>query len=301
MSTSYTLPVTTIDPAFCVIDFTYTVPDLANGNSAITRTEQVFDFFYNTDLSPVTPTPQTLTVTVLATSDSLYTKANAASTVTKSFDLTFSNPCIDLTYVKLDPPAFSEQTYFVYAPAKVFSHPAFTFDTTVANYNAEAVALCNAGGMVYTATVDSVAVATTSVPVGYDSSDIEFTVVIPEFIATVFNEDGLDYIGTSETYMVTVELADWPCNTFPTATTDSSSSTIFFEEACDNPNIFLAPLTDEFITAITYTQEEYSYNFAEKFVDGDYCLDTAEIEFTCVSVIGPDGNDYVDKFCGGES
>ena len=95
MSTSYTLPVTTIDPDYCVIDFTYTVTNLANGSSVITRADQVFTFFFNSNLIAVTPNAQTQTVIVLATSDSLYTKANAALTATKSFDLSFTNPCLD--------------------------------------------------------------------------------------------------------------------------------------------------------------------------------------------------------------
>ena len=215
---------------------------------------------------------------ITATSGSIYSTTPSTQTASATFTLSFLNPCIDQSYVKLVAPAsFPSETYYIFAPDKVFSHPAFTFDTAVANYNPEAVTLClGASGMLHTATVDSVAVTTSSSPVSYyhSGSTREFTVSIPEFISGVFNEDGLDSVGDTMIYKVVAELADWPVSTYSTATSAMQTSTIDCEEACDNPDL-LDTVTDEFITTIFYDQDPYEYFYSSRIVEVDYCLITA--------------------------
>ena len=64
------------DPVYCLIDYTYEITEFENSNavqdSAITQDVDdptKFSFFYDTDLSPL---EETQTVTITATSNSIY-------------------------------------------------------------------------------------------------------------------------------------------------------------------------------------------------------------------------------------
>jgi hypothetical protein len=72
---TYTHPDAVVTPTVCLIDYSYEVPSLANGNSAISRTDKQFSVQYSADLTPLTQTPQT--VKVIAQSRSPYATANA--------------------------------------------------------------------------------------------------------------------------------------------------------------------------------------------------------------------------------
>ena len=81
----------TVDPYFCPLTYTYTISDLANDganpSSAISRVNKRFYFEYLSDRAPV---GQTQTVTVRATSSSLYENTiNAPLSVESSFTLGF--------------------------------------------------------------------------------------------------------------------------------------------------------------------------------------------------------------------
>ena len=72
----------TIDPAYCPFTTSIVQTNLQDGSSALTKQasqatsddngDYVYDFFYNKDLLPIRPTPQTQTVTLTATSSSIY-------------------------------------------------------------------------------------------------------------------------------------------------------------------------------------------------------------------------------------
>jgi hypothetical protein len=41
------------DPSFCPVRYEYDMPTLLNGNSAISRTGQEFEVYYDADLTPI--------------------------------------------------------------------------------------------------------------------------------------------------------------------------------------------------------------------------------------------------------
>ena len=68
-ATPYTHPVFISDPVYCEIDNTYSETKLSAGDSAISTLGSTTEFFYDKDLAPL---GQTQTVTVTATSNSIY-------------------------------------------------------------------------------------------------------------------------------------------------------------------------------------------------------------------------------------
>ena len=102
-----------MNPSFCVLKYTYSITNLANGNSAITSTpiadvgyirdKATFSFFYGADLTPVLLAPQVQTVEVTATSGSIYNTTPTELTATASFTLSFLNPCLDTNYSTINP------------------------------------------------------------------------------------------------------------------------------------------------------------------------------------------------------
>ena len=101
---SYIHSAFTIDPDYCLLDYTYAATSLQAGDSAILQyvpVENKFLFHYDKDLLPL---GQTQTVTVTATSNSKYTVVNTKKDDFRTFDLTFNNPCIDQAFVNILPP-----------------------------------------------------------------------------------------------------------------------------------------------------------------------------------------------------
>jgi hypothetical protein len=74
-ATPYQHPAFTSEPAFCPFEYHYSDTKLVNaeGNeaTAISRSQDTFSFFYNSDLAPVTGN-QKQTVTITAKSYSIY-------------------------------------------------------------------------------------------------------------------------------------------------------------------------------------------------------------------------------------
>ena len=68
-ATPYAHPVFISDPVYCEIDYTYSETKLSAGDSAISTLGGTTEFFYDKDLAPL---GQTQTVTVTATSNSVY-------------------------------------------------------------------------------------------------------------------------------------------------------------------------------------------------------------------------------------
>jgi hypothetical protein len=97
---TYTHPDAVVTPTFCLIDYSYEVPSLANGNSAISRTDKEFTVQYSADLTPLTQTPQT--VKVIVQSRSPYATATKTPLkVEKTFQVNYLNPCINSSLVSI--------------------------------------------------------------------------------------------------------------------------------------------------------------------------------------------------------
>jgi hypothetical protein len=92
---TYTHGEFTVVPSFCPLTYTYSETKLVGGedDTAISRVNKIFTFSYDKDDAPVNPVAQTQTVTVTATSDSLYTATFPSKSDSASFDLTFVDPC----------------------------------------------------------------------------------------------------------------------------------------------------------------------------------------------------------------
>ena len=75
------MPEAIIEPDYCAYSANLQISKLNNGATAITsdpegtytdKTSFTFNFFYDTDLKPVRPVPQTQTVPLTVTAKSLY-------------------------------------------------------------------------------------------------------------------------------------------------------------------------------------------------------------------------------------
>ena len=97
---SYVIPDIVIDPSYCPFELMYDITLLEDSlpNSAITRNDQTFYFEYSTDTAPLN---QIQTVTITASSSSIYDTNQVAKTVTESFDLTFELTCGDGDLINL--------------------------------------------------------------------------------------------------------------------------------------------------------------------------------------------------------
>ena len=89
-----------IDPSYCPLVYSYSIGDITSVSvpSAVTRVDKTFSFGYAQDLQPI---GETQTVTVTATSGSIYNGTPTEVTDSSTFDLTFENPCIDPAFVTL--------------------------------------------------------------------------------------------------------------------------------------------------------------------------------------------------------
>jgi len=97
---TYTHPDFVVSPTICVVTYTYTISDLSNAESAITRSGQTFTFAYNKVLDYAN---ESQTVTIKASSITVYPTQNSPTELTGSFDLTFKESCIDEDFVTLTP------------------------------------------------------------------------------------------------------------------------------------------------------------------------------------------------------
>ena len=96
---SYTHPEFTIEPAFCLVDYTYIVTPLQDGSTAFKKqpesNDRTSEFEYTKDNLPMGPPVQTQTVTVLATSHSKHGIVRPPKTVFGTWTLSFLDACLD--------------------------------------------------------------------------------------------------------------------------------------------------------------------------------------------------------------
>ena len=91
--TPYTHPEFVADPVYCKVTYSYDLGSITNNGgdtrSAVTRSDKTFSFFYDEDLAPVTPNPQTQVTQITATSFSEYATTQPATVVSGSFNTSF--------------------------------------------------------------------------------------------------------------------------------------------------------------------------------------------------------------------
>ena len=106
----YTHPAFTVSPGYCPIVYTITETLLTAGDSAIvnditgTKTDvTTFQYHYDKDLAPLGQT-QTITVTAKSTSKYGVNNPTEVKEDSRSFILSFKNPCIDTSFVMIVAP-----------------------------------------------------------------------------------------------------------------------------------------------------------------------------------------------------
>ena len=125
-ATPYTHPSFTSDPVYCPIEYTYSETKLSAGDSAISSLGATTEFFYDKDLAPL---GQTQTVTVTATSNSIYGTTQTQVVQSDTYELSFLNPCIDTNFVTLTPTAQTESLSDSYTSSDVvFTYNPFTVE-----------------------------------------------------------------------------------------------------------------------------------------------------------------------------
>lgn len=96
------------------------------------QADRTFSFFYDQDVAPVAPTAQTQTVTVTATSGSLYSPTQPRETSTATFVLSFVNPCIDPNLTTITPKTQTDPSSDDYSGAtRTFTYDPFTVDPPI--------------------------------------------------------------------------------------------------------------------------------------------------------------------------
>ena len=108
-ATPYVHPEFTIDPDYCLLEYSYSQTFLADGDTALVlptpaNNDRTFNFSYSKDLAPL---GQTQTVTITATSSSKHGVVNPTESDHRTFDLTFKNPCLDTTFVNIAAPTLT--------------------------------------------------------------------------------------------------------------------------------------------------------------------------------------------------
>jgi len=133
--TSYTMPEATIEPDYCPYTAKLEISKLNDGSTAIdslpegTYTDQtsfLFNFYYDKDLKPIRPVPQTQTVTLTVTAMSKYSTGTQKTVESDSWELSFKNPCKDPAFVEIVPSELPDIDYQLYSGEKSTRHPAFS-------------------------------------------------------------------------------------------------------------------------------------------------------------------------------
>lgn len=131
---SYVHEAFSVDPAYCPLEYANSVTLLANGNNAVTEgatNSRTFSFYYDSDLTPADETEEIQTITVTASSKSLYTypagELNSIS-ASDSFDLSFDSPCshADLVTITSTSQTQPSNAAIVDGSAVVFTYNPFT-------------------------------------------------------------------------------------------------------------------------------------------------------------------------------
>ena len=106
-ATPYIHPIFEIVPDYCPLMYSYSATSLNDGDTAVilpTSNDYTINFAYSKDLAPL---GQTQTITVTAEAMSKYNFSTTKSD-SRTFDLTFDNPCIDTDFVNIIAPTFTD-------------------------------------------------------------------------------------------------------------------------------------------------------------------------------------------------
>lgn len=128
---TYTVPAFTVDPTFCPFDYSTSATPFTGTSTAITHTNAApatappaFSVFWDTDLTPI---DNTQTITVTATSTTVFNPTPANPTVvTDDHVLSFVNPCTDETLTTITTKAQTDPADNLYTGTDViFTHTNF--------------------------------------------------------------------------------------------------------------------------------------------------------------------------------
>ena len=134
-----------VSPTICVVTYTYTISDLTNNESAISRSGQTFTFAYNKAIDYST---ESQTVTINASSITVYPTQNSATLLSGSFDLTFDDPCIDENFVTLTPvtPATTSFTDDFSGTTLTYVYTPYTVSPSYCDVTVECFTVCYSDG-----------------------------------------------------------------------------------------------------------------------------------------------------------
>jgi len=265
----YTHPDYTIVPPFCPFRYTYsTTTILSTGDSAITRADKTFSFFYDQPISDYTAAVQVTTVT--ATSYSIYNPTPAAPlTASETFDTTFLDPCLDKDFVTITATPSSRKSDN-FSGANLDYTVAFTVVPSFCTLTVQCdTVLPPNSGITCTETADG------SVTYSFDQSDHlggiqpgDYTINYKVFTGPTPDQDGLQ-----ETYALDLTLID-PCLTAtitPAVTqnyeytlTDLATEFPFVSDFSHTPTFCDFSFTD-----ITITSDANSLSSVLTFNQGD--------------------------------
>ena len=230
-SQTYALsPAIALDPAFCALTVTATIPTGLDSAVTFDGAAQTFALAQITDSLALAgstsggSTFQDHTVAVAFAAASPY-EASPTLTGSETFIWTVRNPCTDPSYVSIvaPSPSIADQTYIVFAPAETFSHGEFTLSTTPVAHT-----LC--GAITVTASYDGATIGAAGAVLSYAAASREFTV----------DSDDETLFGQTKPYGLEATLASYPPATFTGATSQSLTKNIQFDSPCDDPFTFEA-------------------------------------------------------------
>lgn len=273
-----------VEPSYCPVRLSLTVTPLNDQSSAITISSdnKVANFLYVKDLKPAEQN-QFQTVTVRATSDSIYARKNQVRTSEGSWRLTFLSPCCIPDKVRIVAPSLTVVNYELYKGEKVYRQPAWTLQTTVNERG-----LC--GSLAYVATFNGQIENQIADPFGYTPA-VEGLVAIDSSDSTL--------AGREIPWTVTAQFANWGSCQSVTA-----ESTVRFTDGCGQPSGFTATEQPS-VSAATYSSQAISLDVNKFEISPSDCV----VDYKCKAVTGPSGtiangcNDNKFRFndCSGEN
>ena len=248
----------TISPNYCPLSYTYNIADITNvpGVKAISvDNDKTFTIYYATNLLPL---GQSETVTITATSKSIYNASPSTKKASSSFVLTFKNPCIDPVLVTLaENPQTSPSSDKYTGSNVVFTYSPFT---VVPSFCPMTTACKSVSGPSTVLTC----------------KELKNGALTQTFSSQQYATGGLAPGAYIFTYEVTTDTAS-PSNA---ALTKLFTFTVTLVDPCDPPtSIIKAPLTNQVYT-ITDTKKTYKHpdwTISPNYCPLSYTYDIADI------------------------
>ena len=207
-------------------------------------------------------------MTVTVTTSSRHATVNAALSESRSFDLTFKNPCIDQEFVYIEAPALADIEYTIHADAAAQPpHAPFTVVTKPAAHD-----LC--GDLRIVAKFDYAPVD--GDPLSYDE---------PTRVFTVYSLDWSLYLAGTVPFSVEAEFIAWPLATYPTVSTAMASADVLFGDPCLVPRVFDATAQND-PSPDSFSGDDIVFELVKFTISPFRC----RVEYACTSVERVDGD-----------